>query len=744
MPEGGLQMKKPSSRIAGFFVVLALSMCGASASAQLMEEVVVTAQKREQSAQDVSIAVNAFSGDQLNALGVTGAKDLADYTAGVQINMEYGNAPTFTIRGVNVNDFGAGTSPAAAVYVDGIYKASNINSGVQLFDLERVEILKGPQGTLWGKNTTGGAVNVVTRKPSAETEGFFQVGFGNHNKVEFEGAFGGALTDTLSTRLSVQSITSDGPYKSVSFPGQPVLGTSPIDPTADSRTQAFGIIEPDPGGQGTLAVRGQFLWELENADILGILHYARDRGQNAPTTNLFNDPDPYDEEVSAEFLPQRDSEFYGASVQVDWEISDTSKFVSLTGFDYFDRNGGIDTGGPAGIPADSAFTQIYLQEFEQFSQEFRYEVQGEKLFWLIGGFYSNSTLNQNDDDHYSIGYFTAPFNYRFEHENTTFAVFAHTELDLSDQFKLTVGVRHNDEERDQPFNKLWFFGGPDTPAGEAGGVVLADNQTELGGLAIPSQNFQTDGVTYRIGLDWHPTDEMLLYYSHSKGLKSGGFRSDALTSNGMLVAFQDEEVLAHEVGLKWDPSDTLRINAAVFYYDYQNPQQRVPVDVPPFGQLSTMTNLDSAEVTGFEAELLWNPSPGFDVGLNLSLLDTEISDSVQTAVDGNKLAFAPDSAYAAFARYEGAARANLGWSIQANVAVTGDHFLTVFNDAIEEQNHTKVGISAALWNDEKGWELSAYGKNLTDEIYVTNSFGDGGVFISEPMTFGVRLKYNIQ
>jgi len=726
----------------GVVLALVLLLTATGASAQLLDEITVTAQKREQSAQDLSISVSAFSGDQLNALGVTGARQLADYTAGVQINMEYGNAPTFTIRGINVNDFGAGTSPAAAVYVDGIYKASNINSGPQLFDLERVEILKGPQGTLWGKNTTGGAVSVITRKPTEETEGFVQVGFGSYDRVELEAAVGGALTDNLSTRLSVQSITSDGPYKTVTFPGQPAPGSVPIDATADSRTQFIGIVDPEPGDQDTLAVRAQFLWELENVDVLGVIHHASDRGDNPPTTSLFNDPDPYDENTSAEFLPTRDSEFGGASVQLDWHVSENAKLVSLTGYDYFDRNEGIDTVGFNSIPSETMFTQIYLQEFTQFSQEFRYEVEGDRLFWLLGAFYSDSELNQDDEDHYSIGYFTAPFNYRFKHENTTTALFAHVEYDVSDAFKVTAGLRYDDEQRDQPVNILWFGGGPDTPTGAAGAFVLADNQTELGGLPVPDQTFDTDGVSYKLGLDWRPNDEMLLYYSHAKGFKSGGFRSDALTSNGMLIAFNDEEVLSHEVGIKWDPSDRLRINAAAFTYDYKDPQQRVPVDVPPFGQLSTMTNLDSADVTGFEGELIWAATDLLELGLSASLLNTEISDATQTAVNGNDLAFAPDSAYTAYGRYEAPFGNDLTGSFQLNVSQTGDHFVTVFNDDFEKQDYTLVGFNASIRDDAKGWALSVYGQNVTDEIYVTNYFGDGGVFISEPSSYGVRFKYD--
>ena len=210
-------MNKQSARttISASLIALLLGLPGMHAAAQgLLEEVVVTAQKREQDAQDIGIAVSAFSGEQLNALGVADAADLADMTAGVSINMEYGTAPTFTIRGVSVNDFAATTPPAAAVYLDGVYKASNVNSGVQLFDVERIEILKGPQGTLWGRNTTGGAISVTSVKPTQETEGYINVGAGTHGATTIEGAYGTGLTDTLSTRVSLRKMDSDGPYDS--------------------------------------------------------------------------------------------------------------------------------------------------------------------------------------------------------------------------------------------------------------------------------------------------------------------------------------------------------------------------------------------------------------------------------------------------------------------------------------------------------------------------------------------------
>ena len=747
-------MTKHLSRLMGLSVALGLSLCVADVSAQLLDEVVVTAQKREQDAQDLNISVSAFTGDQLNALGITGAKELADYTPGVQINMEYGNAPTFTVRGVNVNDFGVGTTPAVAVYVDEIFKASNINSGVQLFDLERVEILKGPQGTLWGKNSTGGAVSVITRKPTQETEGYFQVGVGNFNRVEVEGALSGALTDTLSARLSVQSITSDGMFDNVTFPGQPVPGTEPINTNTDLRSQFFGIADEDPGNVDTMAMRTQLLWELDGVDILAIGHYARDRGENHPTTSLFDaasgngDPDVFDEDVSNEFVYTKDNVFYGASVHLNIDVGDNAEVVSITGYDYFDRNGGLDTNGGLGVaPANSAFTQFYLVEFTQFTQELRYEVTNEDLFWVVGGFYSDSELNQNDEDHYSIGHFFAPFNYRYEHENRSAAVFAQAEYDFNEAFKLTAGVRYTDESRDQPFYRLWFGDntGPDLPGGSFAnpvdfnnGFVSADNSLP----DAPPQSFDTDGFSFRLGLDWRPTDTALLYYTFSKGLKSGGYRSDAFTSGGELASFGDEELFAHEVGVKWDPSDRLRVNASAFVYDYQDKQEKVPTVIPPFGELNTMTNMDSVDVSGLEAETIFRAADGFEVGLNLSILDTEISDD--SAFDGNELPYAPDFAASAFGRFEGQVTSNLRGSVQLTVNHTGDHFTNVngANALFGSQDYTLVGVNAAIWDDARGWQLSFYGKNLTDEIYWTNTFSDVGGFISEPASWGFRLRYD--
>lgn len=305
--------------------VASATLVSASHGAALLEEVVVTAQKREQNAQDIPIAISAFSGGQLQALGVTSLDNLADFVAGVQITKNYSNSPSFTVRGLNANDYAFATSPAVAVYQDGIYKASNINSGVQVFDVARVEILKGPQGTLWGKNTTGGAVSITSVRPAQESSGYVSVGYGSDNSWIAEGAIGGGVSDTLSGRISMQYVGTDGPYDNVTFsttgivpgsiPPPSALDGSPAPKEVSSYTGPNG----DPGAMETLALRGQLLWE-PNDEFQGRLigHYANDKSSSAPTVSRLEDPDVYDEKVSVDFVPVADNEFYGLTGDVQF------------------------------------------------------------------------------------------------------------------------------------------------------------------------------------------------------------------------------------------------------------------------------------------------------------------------------------------------------------------------------------------------------------------------------------------
>ena len=732
--------------------------------ATLLEEVVVTAQKRAQNAQDIPIAISAFTGDQLQALGVMSAADLADIVAGVQVTMNYANSPSFTVRGLNANDYAFATSPAVAVYQDGIYKASNINSGVQVFDVERIEILKGPQGTLWGKNTTGGAVSITSVRPEQESSGYVTVGYGNYNEWIAEGAIGGGLTDTLSGRISMQYVEADGPYENVTFPTTGIVpGSIPVPNALDGSAppdeiSAFTGPNRDPGAIETMALRGQLLWEpSDDFQALVIGHYANDKSSGPAQVSRLEDPDVYDDEVSVDFVPVADNEFYGITADIRFPVG-PGELVSISGWDAYNRRGhGTELSNtvpgilviPAATPLLGA---VYFQDFDQFSQELRYEVRNDNVFWLGGLYYSKTEYDQSGDNAV-LGTFGTYFEGQYRQEDETLAAFTHVEWSISDKLKFNGGLRYIDESRERKIQQTFietgfadFFQSPnlDFPT-----TLLVD--TDGGGILGPnpfSNEFDTSGWSYRLGLDWTPTDDMLLYYSLSKGLKSGGFDSSIVTSMANLRPINDEEVLAHEIGIKWDPTDSVRINAAAFYYDYTEMQQRVAFEDPIFGSAVLLTNFDQVDVTGLELEVLWAPIEGLEFSATASALDTEINDKSATSsitgesLDGNEISNAPEIAASLLARYEFDVSDGLRASLQASANYTGDHYVSIDNFGFNKQDYTLVGARAAIGNSAGDWELSLWGQNLTDEIYVVGGgFAQLDYWISRPRSYGVRLDY---
>lgn len=730
----------------------------------LLEEVVVTAQKREQNAQDIPIAISAFTGDQLIALGVTSTMALADNVAGVHMTKQYANAPSFTVRGLNANDYAAATSPAVAVYMDGIYKASNINSGAQLFDIARVEIMKGPQGTLWGKNTTGGAVSINTVRPSQESDGYLTVGFGADSQHLIEGAVGGALSSTLSARLSFQYIESDGPYENVTFPTTGIVPGSIPPPNAlngapapEQFTSIWGP-DQDPGAQETMAFRGQLLWQ-PNDDFQALLigHYATDKSKDPPFVSSIEDPDVEDDEVSLDMVTVNDNEFYGVTADLRWQLG-PGELVSITGWDAFDRRGqGGDFSNTAPgallIPAATPFLAVrYWTEFEQFSQELRYEMELDNLFWLAGMYYSQAEYDQSGDNT-MLGVFGSYFENPYLQEDESIAAFAHVEWGLAENWKLNAGLRYSDETRERKSYQVYFETGFadfwQSPTLEFPSTLLLD--IHGGGLLGPNpypNKHSVSDVSYRIGVDWTPSDDVLAYYSLSQGLKSGGFDTSPVTGMANLAPIDDEEVVVHEIGLKWSPSDSLRFNAAAFYSDYTNMQQRVGKSDPLFGNVILLTNLDQVDISGIELELVWAPMDGLELSANASFLESEIDDTTVVSpvtggsVSGNKVPFAPETAVSLLGRYEFAVSTSLRASIQAAVNYTGNHFISIENLPVNEQDYAIVNARIAVSDAEGDWELSLYGNNLTDEIYRTgSSWAQLDYWISRPRTWLVRLDY---
>ena len=753
----------------------------------LMDEITVTAQKRAQNSQDVGLAISAFSGEQLDALGVADAADLADLTSGVSINMEYGTAPTFTIRGVSVNDFSATTPPAAAVYLDGVYKASNVNSGVQLFDVEQIEILKGPQGTLWGRNTNGGAISVTSVKPSQESGGYVNVGAGSYGATIIEGAYGGGLTDNLSARFSIRKMDSDGPYTSTTH--------------------------GDAGALDSLAARLQFLLETDVFEGNLQLHYAQDKGGIEPNVAwLFGDcgpsagivvlstgvpfagnpedpscgnPERDDDTVETDWNGNRDNEFYGITANLAFEVSDNMTIKSVTAYDHFSRVDGLDFDATATIFG----RQIYQQDFDQLSQEVRLETETENGFWLIGAYFDSSEMSdpaqltplpvtysdlagtpmlafdptQNYDP--SLGGSSSYFGgFGFDIENflstSTRSIFGHLEYGFTDQATLVVGLRYEDESKNGTHSE--WANAPGSPVDRATGVAF-------GGTDGAELSYSMGELSYKLGMNYAAGDNLLLYGFVARGVKAGGLDNAFGGFNN--PPFREETLHSIEAGFKWDPSDIIRFNGSIYSYDYDDMQQRFSVYVTnQFGDqvgAEQLGNIANADVMGADFDLTIAPTDALELLFTLTLLDTEVNDPDATAgfvdnngngtfddgidtnapLDGNSLPFAPDLSATGLIRYGAEIGTGYELTLQASVTHASDHFISIENVPFEEQDYTKIGAYIGLSSPDDRWALSLTGTNLTNEFYAINGFPSGlggrGYYINTPRIYMLQFNYNL-
>lgn len=565
--------------------------------------------------------------------------------------MQYANAPTFTIRGINVNDFTATTVPAAALYVDGVYRMANVSSGAQLFDIERVEILKGPQGTLWGKNTTGGAINVLTVAPDQARSGYLRASYGAFDRVDLEGAIGGGITDRVAGRLSVQYVRSDGPFRNVTHPTTGIEpGAIPPPPPLDGSTGPppelveFSGYRARMGALGSLALRGQLLLEPSAwASIRLIAHHTSDSGESFPYVSRFEDPDPFDQDVSHDLVLEKDNRASGFVADVRLAAG-PGELVSITAWDAFRRrDDGVDFSNSSGntggnqllIPAATPFgAQLYWQALEQLSQELRYEVQGGRYFWMIGGYYAAAEYDNASGSNRSIGLFDSYFDVPYLQSDETVAVFAHLDFDVSRVLNLHAGLRYNDEKRDRErYQTFLETGDPATDVFESPALafpttLLADARgpNAFGEVNEFPNRVHSKDWSYRFGVDVRPAEGALLYLSYSKGLKSGGFDNGPVLSNDLLEPVDDEIVRGFELGVKWEPLAMLRLNAAVFGYDYEDLQQRQGLIDPVFGPVQKLTNFSRVDVSGAEVEGVWAPVSGLMLMAAASWLNTEIAD----------------------------------------------------------------------------------------------------------------------
>lgn len=727
-------------RILSSSIALIVAMqAGQSMADSLLEEVIVTAQKKEQALSDVSLSVTAFTGDAMRALNFKEPRDLTAVVANLDMKGTQGDInPAVTIRGIGLNNFNANNNPSVGMYVDEVFLSSAAMMTLSMMDVERVEILKGPQGTLYGRNASGGAINFISAKPTRELDGFVDASYGDYETFRVEGAIGGPLGDVMSGRVAV---------------------------LYDDRGDSFhdNRIGPDFDGIKNQSIRGQLQWDTDKLSANLGASYVDQNGGNQPGSFLqgLYDPDTFEpctgpqcidftgyqknggDQFEHDFDPdwvrnlEIDTDLTSLRFSLDYDF-DNFTLTSISG--YIDQN--RTYGENIWSTPNEMFSAVHDEDIEQFSQEIRLSGGNDLFDWITGAFYSHDEFNSTNLAN-SAAFFGDPIVagvpdvfWDVDQDTDAWAVFASFDWHLAENWTLVTGVRYTDEDIDFQ-----------------GGTTLNEGSTPIAPLTSTDDTFTDDNVSYRLALEFRPNDDMLVYGSFSTGFKSGGFTGDFTTDNAELEPYDSEEVDAYELGTKATlAGGMVQLDAAVFYYDYQNIQTTVPA---PNGLAFPLSNMDGADIWGIDLEVTASPVEGLDLRVGTGYLDTEVNDNTldpfsgELLFDGNDLPNSPEFQIFGLARYEFAITDGLSMAFQADAKYTDETFKEAGNDPLAfADDYTVVNGRISLLRSDGGWEAAVWGRNLADEDYFQDVFPSQDLGIQSgiagaPRTWGVSFTYNI-
>lgn len=699
------------------------------------DAIMVTANRVEQNIQDVPVAITAFAGSRLQDMGIDSAFGIAAQTPSLAVQQfGEGHPIVYTnIRGIGAVDANPINDQSVAIYVDEIYQGASFAGNQQLFDIERAEVLRGPQGTLFGRNTTGGLIHYITRKPTDEFGGYLRFSYGRFSKRTVEAAIGGALIEGVRARLAGQYSGSNG------------IDRNPI--TGEDRFGKYDrfagrlTVELDLGPDLMLTLSGHGYksdsfrrgvkyygqQDLTMAPPNGVLCGPADiLAQNCVDASGMQFPQPSNTTTYATVPTPIDSHGGGGYAKLVWnpgwgEVALISGYETASVFLSEEL-------GPAGSLGENLFGGRDIKR-ENFTQELRASGEGSWGNWIVGAFYYNDSAYLKSPFGFDPSYETALLSANFGTVDTdSIAVFGQASWNLTDQLAITGGLRYTDEKRVFDFN-----GVPNISRLDA---------SELTGTA---------------GIDWKPTDDLLAYLKYSRGFKSGGFGFSPPPGN---VA-DPERLDAYEAGLKtsWF-GNSLRVNASAFYYDFkglQAPAVGVDQSTNPPTVITGFFNLEKVRLYGGELEIGGRPMDNLDLSLALSLLHSKIMDSTvrinDVSVDGNQIPNAPKASLKGFVRYDIPTMSAGTFAVQTDFNLSGKFWSAASNLPLERSKSFEEFNFRLLWKSaDRKFNASVYLENAFNEVYTPARFfsaskisGDipffsrGFVDTGNPRTWGIQF-----
>lgn len=702
-----------------------------------MEEIVITAQKRQQNLLDVGISVAVAGEQEIRDRRIFMVEDIPLFTPNASVkNVIPGLMPIVTVRGVGLNDFNAANSPAIGVYVDEVSLSSLALLSSDLYDLERMEVLKGPQGTLYGRNSTAGALNIVTAKPDlASRQARLSLGAGNYDSRELEGMLNLPLSDDVALRFSLKGIDQAEGYWDNDLTGD------------------------DVGERDVWAARAQLLWQAsDRTNLLFKVDAQRGRSEtgtgdfygalpSALTTNCpgepectnfvgYSDTDGENYRGSFSVDPTYDLDQLISTLRVDVDL-DFATLTSVTGYIDFDREYSADVDASPFAILDFLNTD----EVEQISQEVRFAGETDFMLWQVGVYYAKDQVRTTYFGDLPTLLNTTTFSLG-ELESTNVAIFANAEWPLSDTLTLITGLRATQEDRDG-----LVFTNDLVSLAPASFLSLAPFGSAPVTLAFIDDSIDDTSVDWKLGLNWNVTEDTLLYFTVSQGTKSGGFFTGVVTSNPQLIPYDAEVLTSFEMGVKGRiDGSAFSYEASAFYYDYEDVQTFIG-DNSGAVPVNRLGNVKGATISGLDLMVRWRPTAleGLNLMAGFGVLDSELDSFVtagMTIPKGNEQPDAPGLSANLAVSYE----FNLSQNVSAQVAVDGrfqeETFHNALNEPLSESDDywvVNARFSVYLQGD---WELTAWGKNVNDEEYMIQSqnnlaLGNGARVHGAPRTYGI-------
>lgn len=749
-----------------------------------IQEIVVTAQKRSESVNDVGMSISALSSDVLEQRNITVPSELTKVVTGLTFTEAPRGAPVFAIRGIGFDDSTLGSASTVALYGDEVPYNYPVEARMAAIDLQRVEVLKGPQGILFGQNSTAGAINFIANKPTDYFSGGFDLTYGRFNQLDAGGFVSGPLSDTLNVRIAYKfshmeewqkSYTRDDKLgEKLVYGGRFIAEWTPVEPLTVTATVDGWIDKSD-----TQAAQLQYALPLLPVSQAANPGWVYPDYPAAPDNARAADWD-----ANPDFPLKRDDSYIRGSLRLDYELSLDLTLTSITSYSEYRQDFAMDLDG-------SALESLTLGDqgaVDAFNQELRLTGDLGALKFIVGANYSDQDVSQVNqyrlqDSSVFYGFLgNTSAGANFDEPIETYAVFANVDYEISDLITLHGGLRYTKDKRVYTgctrdagdgvqggiFNIIYPLfnppGAPFTPIENGGctssavvsdpSLVTATNPNGeyfLPGLA--EYPLSEDNVSWRVGVDFNVNPDTLVYANVSRGYKSGSFPAVNVVNNIQLEGVTQESVLAYELGVKASLLDNrIQFNAAGFYNDYTDKQLRGRILDPFgfFGILDKLLNVPKSEVYGGEVSIQAVPSDGLTLNAAATYTKSKVTDDffaydpVGNYINYNGLSFphTPEWNLSGSIDYETPVTASLdafaGVSAsyrsktiglfadrdllpQTLLDPTNDPNSYVPRDAFDEKAYTVVDAQFGIADSGGAWRAWIWGKNIFNEYYWTNA-----------------------